>query len=96
MQYCQNSVFYSKIVPKEDQRGESKRSGVCSVTANFHFTNVNGVCMHRFGNEKTICDFCHQGKSKIAKSRTLKLLICKKKGENKRKTSFSCADYFFS
>ena len=64
MRYCQNSMFYSKIVPKEDQCGESKRSGVRSVTANFHFTNVNNVvCMHRFGTEKTICDFCHQGNS---------------------------------
>ena len=55
--------FYSKNVPKEDQCGESKRSGVRSVTANFRFTNVNGVCMYRFGTEKTICDFCHQGNS---------------------------------
>ena len=63
MRYCRNSVFYSKIVPKEDQCGESKRSEVRSVTANFRFTNVNGVCMQRFGTEITICDFCHQGNS---------------------------------
>ena len=63
MRYCRNSVFYSKIVPKQDQGGESKRSEVRSVTANFRFTNVNGVCMQRFGTEKTICDFCHQGNS---------------------------------
>ena len=37
--------------------------------------------MHRFGTEKTICDFCHQGKSEIVKSGTLKLLICKRKRE---------------
>ena len=55
MRYCRNSVFYSQIVPKEDQGGESKRSGVRSVTANFRFTNVNGVwnvqvlkCLHIF------------------------------------------------
>ena len=63
MRYCRNRVFYSKIVPKEDQREESKRSEVCSVTANFRFTNVNGVCIQRFGTEITICDFCHQGNS---------------------------------
>ena len=54
MPYCRNSVFYSKIVPKEDQGGESKRSGVHSATANFRSTNVNGVCIHRFGTEKTV------------------------------------------
>ena len=58
--------------------------GVRSVPTNFRFTNVNGVCMHRFGTEKTICDFCHHGKSKIAKSQTLKLLICKKKKSKRR------------
>ena len=63
MRYCRNSLFYSKIVPEEDQGGESKRSGVRFVTANCRFTNVNGVCMHIFGTEKTICDFCHQGNS---------------------------------
>ena len=41
--------------------------------------------MHGFGTEKTICDFCHQGKSKITKSRTLKLLICKKKKKKREK-----------
>ena len=63
MRYCRNSVFYSKIVPKENQWGEIKRSEVRSVTAKFRFTNVNGVCMQRFGTEKTIYDFCHQGNS---------------------------------
>ena len=68
MRYCRNSVFYSKIVPKEDQGGESKRSEVRSVTTNFRFTNVNGVCMQRLGTEKTICDFCHQGNSLISQN----------------------------
>ena len=63
MRYCRNSVFYSKIVPKENQWGEIERLEVRSVTANFRFTNVNGVCMQRFGTEKTIYDFCHQGNS---------------------------------
>ena len=38
---------------------------------NPHFTstNVNGACMQRFGTEKTICDFCHQGN--ILKSQNL-------------------------
>ena len=60
MLYYRNSVFYSKIVPREDQEGESRRSGVRSVTANFHYTNVNGVSMQKFGAEKTVC---HQGNS---------------------------------
>ena len=59
IRYCRNS----KIVPKEDQLGESKQSEVRSVTANFRFTDVNGICMQRFGTEKTICDFCHMGNS---------------------------------
>ena len=63
MRYCRNSVFYSEIVPKEDRGGESKRSGVRSVTANFRYTNVNGVCMRRFGTVKTIRDFGHQDNS---------------------------------
>ena len=68
MRYCRNSVFYGKIVPREDQGGESRRSGVHSVTANFRYTNVNGVSMQRFVAEKTIRDFCHQGNSLTSQS----------------------------
>ena len=38
--------------------------------------------MHRFGTEKTICEFCHQGnQSKIAKSRVTNMSKKKKKNE---------------
>ena len=54
--------FTAKLCQKKTN--EEKVNGeVRSVTANFCFTNVNGVCMQRFGTEKTICDFCHQGNS---------------------------------
>ena len=56
------SMFYSKMVPREDQGGERRRSGVRSVTSNFRYTNVNGVSVDRFSAEKSIRDFCHQGK----------------------------------
>ena len=61
--------------------------------------------MHRFGTEKTICDFCHQGNSLKSQNLEYLYLICKekererereKKKKKKRKTSFSCADYIFS
>ena len=56
-----NFVTPLRVSKISNRYGKSNnRYMVCSVTANFRFTNVNGVCMHRFGTEKTICDFCHQ------------------------------------
>ena len=57
------ACFTAKLCQKKTNEEKVNDRGCGSVTANFRFTNVNGVCMHRFGTEKTICDFCHQGNS---------------------------------